>query len=77
MEGIYFSASVPSKLSEANRSIRTGRILIMHDDDIMDLFEELSAERETQRDKKHWEQVSTKPFEKPEIVDTGEECIGG
>lgn len=49
----------------------------MHDDEIMDLFEEMSAEREKHRDKKHWEQVSTKPFKKPEIVDTGEECVGG
>lgn len=51
--------------------------MTMHDDEIFDLFEEMSTERENQRDKSHWETVTAQPIKKPKAIDTGEECIGG
>ncbi len=47
------------------------------DDEILDMFEELSAARENQRDRKHQEELLAKDVKPIEIVDTGEECVGG
>ena len=47
------------------------------EDEIFDLFEELSQERETQRNKKHQEELLAQQTKRPEIIDTGEECVGG
>lgn len=49
----------------------------MNDDEFFDLLEEISQEREEQRDKDYWEKASAKPLEKPVIADSGEECVGG
>jgi hypothetical protein len=48
-----------------------------NDDDILDIFEELSAEREGQRDRKHQEKLRAEKVTSIEIVDTGEGCVGG
>ena len=47
------------------------------DDEIFDLFEELSSARENQRDRKHQEELLAREAKPVEIIDTGEECVGG
>ena len=47
------------------------------EDDALDLFEELSRDREAQRDRKYQEELNTRPLKPLDIVDTGEACVGG
>jgi hypothetical protein len=75
---------MPHRIQEVCiRSAFDGALIFMEecymskDDDIFDLFEELSQERETKRDKKHQEELLAQQAKRPEIIDTGEECVGG
>lgn len=47
------------------------------EDDTLDIFEELSRGRDVQRDKKYQEELNTGTVKTVNIVDTGEECVGG
>lgn len=47
------------------------------EDDALDLFEELSRDREAQRDRKYQEELNARPVKPLDIVDTGEACVGG
>ena len=47
------------------------------EDDALDIFEELSRGRETQRDKKYQEELNASVSKPLHIVDAGEECVGG
>lgn len=47
------------------------------EDDALDIFEELSRSRDVQRDGKYQEELKTGTAKTVNIVDTGEECVGG
>ncbi len=47
------------------------------EDDALDLFEELSWDREAQRDRKYQEELNARTAKPLDIVDTGEACVGG
>jgi len=47
------------------------------EDDDLDIFEELSRDRDAQRDKKYQEDLKGAAIKPLNIVDTGEECVGG
>jgi len=51
--------------------------VVKTEDDDLDIFEELSRNRDAQRDKKYQEDLKAATIKPLNIVDTGEECVGG
>ena len=47
------------------------------EDKELDIFEELSRGRDAQRDRKYQEELNARALNPVNIVDTGEECVGG
>jgi|GEM_PF-1247280 len=47
------------------------------EDDDLEIFEELSRGREAQRDRKYQEELNARALKPLNIVDAGEECVGG
>jgi len=52
-------------------------LIVKEEDNELNIFEELSRGREAQRDRKHQEELNARELKPLNIVDTGEECVGG